>query len=373
MNSDIRGVAAGASIAVIGLGNIGSQVVPLLAGVSCVSKVILIDPDHYGAANLGHQRIAAAAVDRLKVKVQQRALRALAAHIAVDTSPCRIEAVPPARLHNCVMLACVDSRAARQSINRIAFRLGVPWIDAGLDRSGSVRARVYLSDTGDCLECNWGVRDYELLEQQVPCRGDTAALATVAPMELGSIAAGLQVMLLRRLLSRESAESRHELARQQWFLDLPSGRGWIGHYAGKNPHCRFDHLRWQLSPLPRSAGDITLGEAFALAGMETDDATFSVDGQMIVRRVRCAQCGAVRSVGGRILARIGSTACQQCSRAMTPAAIDASDRLRRKDISAVWLDRPLAAFGLADGDVITLNAGDATVHYELGYAKHGGH
>ena len=58
-------------------------------------------------------------------------------------------------------------RSARQSINRIAFRLGVPSIDAGLDRAGSVRARVYVPGMGDCLECSWGARDYELLEQRV--------------------------------------------------------------------------------------------------------------------------------------------------------------------------------------------------------------
>ena len=99
MNSNIH-VASGPSIAVIGLGNIGSQVVPLLPGIADVRQVILIDPDRYSASNLGKQRIAAKHVDQLKVKIQGRALRALAPDIAVDTYPCRVEAMPPGRLRD---------------------------------------------------------------------------------------------------------------------------------------------------------------------------------------------------------------------------------------------------------------------------------
>jgi molybdopterin/thiamine biosynthesis adenylyltransferase len=369
MNPGIHAAAPRLSIAVIGLGNIGSQVVPLLAGVPGVAQVILIDPDRYSASNLGNQRIAASDVDQLKVKVQRRKLRGLAADIAIDIYPCRVEAVPPARLRNCVNLACVDCRSARQSINQIACRLGRPWIDAGLDRSGSVRARVYLPEASDCLECNWGDSDYALLEQRLPCNAAApVALPTAAPMELGAIAAGLQVALLRRLLSEGPAAGSPALTNQQWFFDLPSGHGWIGRYAGKNPHCRFDHARWPLSPLTRSARDITLGETFALAGTEKDTATLSVDGQTIVRRVRCPQCRTVKNVGGRVSARMKPAACRRCGGAMMPAAIDASDSLCRKDISAAWLDRPLAAFGLVDGDIITLQTGDATVHYEVGFS-----
>ena len=31
-----------------------------------------------------------------------------------------------------LMVACLDSRASRQAVNEIAFRLGVPWIDLGV-------------------------------------------------------------------------------------------------------------------------------------------------------------------------------------------------------------------------------------------------
>lgn len=358
--------AGSPTIAVVGLGNIGSQVVPLLAAFTGVSRVILIDADRYGASNLGHQRIAATHAGQLKVRVQARALRTLAAHIAIDTHACSVDAVPLGKLRDCVILGCVDSRSARQSINRIAFRLGIPWIDAGLDRAGSMRARVYVPGSGDCLECNWGARDYQLLEQRIPCNAASSPVpATAAPPELGAIAAGMQISLLRRLLRDASSAAQDELAQQQWFLDLPSGRGWIGQYT-QNPSCRFDHSRWPITPLLRSARDLTLRETFGLSGADASDAVFSVDGQMIVRCVRCTGCGSVRKVGGRVLGRMALTACRRCGGMMTPAATDAYDCLSLNDAGPAWLDRPLAAFGLVCGDVISMHARDTAVHYELG-------
>ena len=367
MNVNISVVASTPSIVVIGLGNIGSQVVPLISGIAGVSHVILIDPDKYATSNLEHQRISAKNVGQLKVKVQQSVLRTLAADIAVETYACRVEAVPPARLRNSVILSCVNSRSARQSIDRIAFRLGVPWVDTALDREGSIRARVYRPE-GDCIECPWGPGDYELVERKIPCNPSSAApAATAAPLELGAIAAGLQVSLLRRVLSEPPVAGRDELAQRQWFFDVTSGRGWVGRYE-RNLHCRFDHKPWSAVPLP-SARDITLGQMFAMSDSDAANTTFSVDGQTIVWRIRCPQCHTAKSVDGRLFARMRPIACRRCGGPMMPAAMDVSESLSLKDISAAWRDRPLANFGLVDGDIVTLRSHDIATHYEVGMNK----
>jgi molybdopterin/thiamine biosynthesis adenylyltransferase len=155
---------AGASVALVGLGNIGGQVASLLAGVEAIGHVLLIDPDRYEAANLGRQRIGPCDVGRHKVAVQAKSLRKAAPHLRVETFAASIEALPIGILRDCAILSCVDSRIARQAINRRAFGLAVPWIDAALDRDGQVRSRIYWPGAGACLECAWGPRDYELFE-----------------------------------------------------------------------------------------------------------------------------------------------------------------------------------------------------------------
>jgi molybdopterin/thiamine biosynthesis adenylyltransferase len=329
-----------------------------------VRRVILVDADSYDSANLGRQRIAPSDVGHLKVEVQARTLRVLAPDLHVEAYACRVEAMPAGKLRGCVMLSCVDSRLARQSINRIASRLGLIWIDAALDSAGLVRARVY-APGGDCLECNWSDRDYELLEQRMPCASDAnVALPTAAPIELGAVAAGLQVALLRRLGSETPAVD--ELACRQWHYDVPSGRGWIGRYGGRNQGCRFDHVSWAQRPLARSAHDISVREIFALAGKGRNIA-LSVEGQIFVERVRCIDCGAVAGVGGRLASRLKGVACPICARAMTPAATDTLDFLSSAAVREDWLERPLAEVGIVDGDIVTLNAeGRAPVHFELG-------
>ena len=366
MNAATRPATPALVLAVCGLGNIGGQVVQLLSGVPGLSRVILVDDDRYSASNVGHQRMAEKDVGRLKVKVQARALASMAGHIAVDACGCRIESVPLGKFRHCVILSCVDSRAARQSINRIAFRHGVPWIDAALDRAGSVRARVFVPQAGECLECNWGEQDYALLEQRSPCKiVSAAAPATAAPIELGAIAAGLQIALVRQLLTADSDAARDAIAHQQWFLDQPSGRGWIGRYSA-HPECRFDHARWTITPLAQGAREITLRDTFGLTGTDAGETAFSVDGQIIVRRLRCPQCRNIKRVGGRLLGRLTGQTCKRCGGAMMPAAMDAYGSLTMNEAGGAWLDRPLSSFGLVAGDVISLHTRDAAVHFELG-------
>ena len=105
------------------------------------------------------------------------------------------------------------------------------------------------------------------------------------------------------------------------------------------------------SPWRTARGKLTLGETFGLAGADAGDAAFSVDAQAIVTRVRCVNCGSVREVGGRLLGRLLLAACRRCGGVMMPAATDACDELSRSAADPGWLERPLAAFGVVDGDV----------------------
>ena len=188
----------------------------------------------------------------------------------------------------------------------------------------------------------------------------------MAPIELGSIAAGLQ-----RSRCSEVSSPRD---RSRTWISSPESNGFStcrrvedgsGRYA-PNPQCRSITRVGSSRPLAHRAQEITLGETFGLAGADAGDAAFSVDAQAIVTRVRCVNCGSVREVGGRLLGRLLLAACRRCGGVMMPAATDACDELSRSAADPGWLERPLAAFGVVDGDVISLRVRDSTTHYELG-------
>ena len=79
------------------------------------------------------------------------------------------------------ILAALDSRQARQVVNQAAWRLGVPWIDTGVNAAQGLLARVGVfvpGPDGPCLECGWSARTYDLIEQAHPCHDERIEAAT---------------------------------------------------------------------------------------------------------------------------------------------------------------------------------------------------
>ena len=350
------------SLAVIGLGNIGSQVVPLIGALPGIERVLLVDFDRYEASNLG-QRITPGDVGKAKATVQARWLRSMTPGLAVTAYTSRFEDLPVGLLRRTIILSCVDSRAARQSINRAAFALGTPWIDAALGREGSLRSRAYLPGHGSCLECSWGPHDYELLEQRLPCEvGVPKSAPTAAAAELGAIVAGIQIALCRRLKSDVSAIDA--LADRQWFLDLPSGRGWTSTYS-INPECRLDHSPLNITDLGGGSIDMPLQDALTLGAVNAPQATLSAPGQVFVRCLRCSKCPQARRVRCRLSGRLARPQCVACGGPTLVAAMDSELALSAGNASAAELREPLGRRGFVVGDLISVAAGGVTHHYQL--------
>ena len=158
------------SVVVIGLGTIGSALVPLLARIAGVFRMILVDPDTYTVSNVENQAIDTSAAGRPKVEVQAKLIRAINPQIRVDAIQERVENVPLGRLDGSILMSCVDNRNARQAINRIACRYGNPWLDAAVDPASLVRVNGYMPGASTpCLECAWHDESYDLLNQNYPC------------------------------------------------------------------------------------------------------------------------------------------------------------------------------------------------------------
>jgi len=171
------------SVTVVGAGgNIGSHLVPHLARMRGVERVTLVDPDICVEKNLASQDITGRDVGKAKAAVQARRLRRISPVLAVKAIVEAVENVPLGLLRGSVLLACLDSRAARRSVNLAAWRLGLPWIDAGVHGDDLLaRVNVYFPCPDQpCLECAWDDRDYQMLAQVYPCVGRDAPRATNA-------------------------------------------------------------------------------------------------------------------------------------------------------------------------------------------------
>ena len=352
----------GGSVVVVGLGNIGSQLAHFLARIPVVHKLTLIDYDSYEESNLVSQNISRSDIGKPKVAAIARRLRRLNPNLEVVAQPEAVEAVPRGLLRADVILAALDSKAARLAVNRIAWRLGVRWIDSGVESTGLL-ARVTSYVPGlmaPCIECAMSEHDYANMQQKLPC--DRESAPSRSPAYLGALAASLQ-----------AAECEKALRGQ---LDaLPAG-GEVVVSAGRhthlvttyprNPHCRFDHAVWDIQSLRCSPGRLSLRRASSLNRGNGTRASgrLRVEGRRFVMRHSCTGCGR-SAVGLGLSGRVAAPACRHCAgRPMVVQGFFTCDRLEAATCEQMPR-RTLRSLGFRRGDVFSVAVGEREHHYEI--------
>ena len=368
MTSGSRQPPGGKHVVVVGAGgNIGSHLASEMARIACVGSVTLVDSGIYESKDVWGQAITLRDVGKLKALVQARRLRAINPHLEVRAITEPVERVPLGCLRADVILTGLDSRAGRQVVNCGAWRLNVIWIDGGVEGANLLaRANVFCpSADSPCLECPWSEQDYEQLEQSYPCRGNAAPPATNAPSALGALAASLEALECRKLLSGLADRA---LVSRQVLLDAMFHKHYVTSYT-RNPHCRFDHQIWEVGILP-GAARLCLKDALALGSREPGDAPAStslrVAGSHFVQGLTCQGCG-LRKRLLRLEAslRAADLKCGRCGGPVVVAGFDRLERLELGELSARVLERSLVSLGLRDRDVISIEGPAGECHYEL--------
>lgn len=332
-------------------GNTGSHLLPHLARVPGITKLTLVDPDAYNAANLSVQNIDSFDVAKPKVLVQAAKLQRI--NPSLDLAPMqeRIEDVPRGLLRCDLIVSCLDSRGARQHVNEIAWRLNIPWIDCGILGSQNLaRVNAYVpSKDAPCLECPWSHEEYALVEQEYLCgAGSGTAYPTMASSALGALAASLMAIEIAKLLSGDLTAS---VAAKQVVLDtrrhallVTTGR--------RNPSCLFDHRTWTIEPWHCRPDITTIAAALSALG------SLHVEGHRFVCELVCPGCGRLeKSLRlNRPLAR-----CPACGRRMVSPGFS-SPELLDSGLAGEQRNLTLAQIGLRVGDDVVCS-GDR--HYRI--------
>ena len=366
-----RRAGTGQRVIVCGAGgNIGSHLLPLIARLEGVGHLTLVDPDLYEPKNIHSQDIVPSEIGQPKAEVQARRARRLNPRLEVSAIVDRIENVPLGLLRGDMILAGLDSKESRRWVNQIAWRLGVPWIDAGVEASGLLaRINFYVPGEGQpCLECSWDERDYAQLAVRHPCQPDDSQTPpSNAPACLGGLAAALQAIECQKWLK---GEGDHALMGRQILMDAATHQYFVTSYR-RNPSCRFDHQTCQISPWRAGPRDLSLGSVLRLgqrpAGQRS--ALLSFGGKSIIKRLDCPGCGFTRAMfrlEGRI--RAPDRRCPQCGRELLAAGFNMKAHLVADTLGPRDAARSLASLGLRAGDVITISDGRRERHYELGAA-----
>ena len=119
-------------VLVIGVGGLGSAVLPYLAGAG-VGKLILVDPDFVELSNLHRQPLFKEAdTGRLKVEAAADSLRSYNSSVKVETVPNSFKPLIAKQLLDQadLVLDCADSFAATYMLSDACLELGLPLISA---------------------------------------------------------------------------------------------------------------------------------------------------------------------------------------------------------------------------------------------------
>lgn len=360
----------GMTVTVVGAGgNIGSQLVPLLATMPNLTDITLVDPDSYEAGNLLTQNITPRDIGRLKVAVQARRLRGMNKNLRVKTWPCRVADVPWGCLQSDVLLSCTDSRDARMDTNQIARRLRIPLVDAAVDaRQQLARVNVYGTTPDEaCLICAWDEHDFAALPQVQPCLAAKAESSpTDAPTYLGALAASLQAAECRKLLT---GELERVMFGKQVMIDLRHHQHYVTNF-GRNSQCRLDHAAWEILHLPKLPSRVTLSQALGLVPA-TDNArggaALNVENRFFLKARPCPGCG--RTLGECLWrgsrSSVPQQVCRHCSRTVLATGFDQVEWLNDADISPAARYSALSEIGFLPGDVFGVRRQGTTVRFQL--------
>jgi hypothetical protein len=305
------------------------------------------------------------------VEVQAQRLKEINPDLAVVPIASAVEKIPLGRLRADVLLTGLDSRRSRLHVNGIAWRLGLPWIDAGVEAGNRlVRINTYFpAEDSPCMECMFTQADYEAVEQEYPCGDATGdGFSTGGASSLGALAAALQAVELEDLLNGRL--ERSNLGREI-VLSAECHRIFVTGYQ-RNPECRFDdHGVWSIERLTRGPRELTVGDALQLGsdGAGEHASGLRVVGSRFVRRLTCRSCGITKPLLYlEASLRIETLNCPSCGEAetMTASGFDKVESLIPSAMPDLSLGRPLACLGLRAGDVISVGGPDNENHLEIG-------
>ncbi len=303
---------ARARVLVIGAGALGNEIIKNLALLG-VGNVLIAELDRIEHSNLSRSVLYRASdIGRHKAVVAATMAQQLYPDIRVHAFVGDVIHQLGAGAFNWadVIIGGLDNREARLHINRIAWRLGKPWIDGAIEQIQGV-ARVFIPDPAQaspCYECTMGNRDWQLLNQRRSC-----ALLTAAQMQTGktpttptiaSIIAGVQTQEAVKLLHNlESFPGRG------WTYAGLTGESYLVEYPRK-PDCLSHETLGQIESIGATSAQLTLADLLGHARRLLGPAARVELGRDIVRCFSCPACGKSQEVFKPVGSlRIGDALC----------------------------------------------------------------
>ncbi len=349
---------AAARVLVVGAGALGNEAVKNLALVG-VGTIHLIDLDTVEPSNLSRSVLFRASDDgRGKAEVVAERARELNPDVAVH--PIRGDVITDVGLGLFadvdVVIGCLDNREARLWVNRQCWKVGTPWVDAGIQEIQGV-VKVFVPPDSACYECAMTRRDYELMNLRYSCpllrREDILAGKVPTAPTIASMMAALEVQEALKLIhglpvAAGSAMVFNGVGNQFYTTKLPFRDDCLSH----------EHYP---EPIPLPIGHQATVAALFEAAREglSGPLTLALD-RDIVAAVECPRCDWRADVyRPRTHVAMTEAVCPNCREPARPEILSAVEE------GSPLAGRVLAEVGVPPYDIVRVDGGEQSGFFLL--------
>jgi len=186
-----------------------------------------------------------------------------------------------------VVIAGLDNREARLTINRHCHKVNRPWIDGAIEAIAGT-ARVFLPGDGPCYECTMSQTDWKLLQARRSCnlltrpemqQGKTPTTPTIA-----SIIAAVQCQEAVKLL-----HGMPTIAGRGWVFEGLTADSYLIDYQRKDD-CLSHETLGQIHALDAGVDDLPIGDLLSEAHRLLPGSQLELS-RDVLQSLDCPRCG----------------------------------------------------------------------------------
>jgi len=350
---------AAAKILVVGAGALGNEIIKNLALLG-VGNILIADLDRIENSNLSRSVLYRPADNgRFKADVAAEAARAIYPDIHVHAFNGNIvyDLGIGAFLWADVIIAGLDNREARLTINRNCQHVNRPWIDGAIESIAGT-ARVFLPGDGPCYECTMSQTDWKLLQARRSCnllsksemeQGRTPTTPTIA-----SIIAGVQCQEAIKLL-----HGLPTIAGKGWVFTGLSADSYLIDYQRKEDCLSHETLN-HIHSLDAGVDDLTVKELIdegrrLLPGAELELC------RDVLQSLDCPRCGQSEE----LFVSLGKVRADQAFCARCEGVRRQVKTFFRVGDAPELLNRTLGQIGIPAWDIIVARRDELAIGLEL--------
>lgn len=268
-------VVRNAKVMVVGCGALGNEVLKNLV-LFGIEHIVIVDFDVIEESNLCRSvlfRKSDAEKNRFKTDVAAQRLQEINPAVKIDTIHGDISYQVGLGLlkEMDVIISCLDNQYARYTLCRSAFRMGVPWVDGGIDGLEGT-ARVFRLGE-NCYACNLGEKGIREMSRRMSCssvvrQNQSAGRVPTTPV-VASIIAAVQVQEAMKLIHKaELAEGCFtSLCGKMFYWEGEHLSSKIVEFKAYDDTCPL-HEKWEDIVRTNLSSDMEVGDALrALASI----------------------------------------------------------------------------------------------------------